>query len=48
MIFNTFLFKRVCGELVTKTRILRTFGYHFCKHIVYMQNITILYNKIVG
>ena len=34
-------------KLVMKSQIVETFGYHFCKHIVYMENITVLNNKIV-
>ena len=34
-------------KLVMKNQIVETFGYHFCKHIVYIENITVLNNKIV-
>ena len=34
-------------KLVMKNQIVETFGYHFCKHIVYIENITALNNKIV-
>ena len=30
------------GEFVINIQILRTFGYQFCKYIVYTQGITIL------
>ena len=34
-------------KLVMKNQIVETFDYHFCKHIVYIENITVLNNKIV-
>ena len=30
-----------------KNQIVETFGYNFCKHIIYIGNITVLNNKIV-
>lgn len=46
--FDPFLSKRVCGELVMNTQILRTSGYFFFKNIVYMQSMTTLNNVMLG
>ena len=48
LMFNTFLSKCLWGELVINTQILKTSGYHFYKHIIFMQNIPPLNNRILA